>query len=288
MTIIAPVLSMLDQQLLHFPVQGVDTPCGGVQFRTSGHGTKVTHVLLHGIGSGSASWLAQLLAASASSTLKLLAWDAPGYGTSTPVQAQQPLAPDYAKHLWAWLDAAGVVDPITLVGHSLGALIAASATRLAPARVSRLVLLAPARGYGKASEKDREKKLSDRLEALASLGPQGMAEKRGAAMLSAAASAEQITFIQSIMSQINPAGYTQASHLLAGGDLETDLRQLRCPVTVASGHADTITPPEACQTVAEVARVAWTDLGKVGHACPLEAAESVNSLLGVTTTGNQP
>jgi len=288
MTTIAPVLSMLDQQLLRFPLQGVATTCGAVQFRESGNGAKATHVLLHGIGSGSASWLKQLIAASDSSTLKLLAWDAPGYGDSAQVHPRQPVAQDYAHHLWAWLDAVGVDGPITLVGHSLGALMAASAARMEPDRVSRLVLLAPARGYGKADEKERAKKLSDRLAALATLGPQGMAEKRGAAMLSAAASAEQIAFIQSIMSQINPAGYTQASHLLAAGDLETDLRQVRCSVSVASGRADTITPLEACQAVAEMAGVPWTDLGEVGHACPLEAAESVNSLLGLSTKGNQP
>ena len=60
-----------------------------------------------------------------------------------------------------------------------------------------------------------------------------------------------------------------------------DLAQLQCPLAVASGNADGITTPAACQAVALAGGVAWNDLGSVGHACPLEAPGPVNALLGL-------
>ena len=191
---------------------------------------------------------------------------------------ETPLARDYTARMWEWLDAIDV-GPITLVGHSLGALMAAAATVMQPQRVRHLALLAPALGYGAAEPALREAKLRDRLANLHSLGPAGMAEKRGAAMLSPQASAEQVAFTKSVMAQIDPHGYTQAARMLAGGNLIQDLARIACPITVASGSQDSITPPQACLRAAAAARTGLIDLGPVGHACALEAADAVCALL---------
>lgn len=259
------------------------TPLAGgarVSHREAGSAEAVTHVLLHGIGSASGSWVRQLNAA-VGQPLRLLAWDAPGYGASDPVKADWPHADHYAERLWAWLDALDVRTPVTLVGHSLGALMAARATVQAPPRVQRLVLLSPAAGYGNAEPAVREQKLRDRLATLERLGPQGMAQARGAAMLSPGAPAELVEAVRDSMSQVIPAGYTQAARLLAHGTLLADVDRVHCPMVVASGSADGITTPASCQAVAQAAGVAWNDLGSVGHACPLEAPGAVNALLGL-------
>ena len=281
----------LADQLAGFPLLHADTRLGRIAYRHaesgSGSGSSgssetstVAHpvplVLLHGIGSASASWLRQLQHLSGERTV--LAWNAPGYTGSAALPMEAPSAADYAARLWAWLDALGI-DKVTLAGHSLGALMAGAATRIAPERIERLFLFAPAGGYGPASAAVREAKLRERLTALATLGPHGMAEKRGAALLSPTAPADEIAFIKSVMAEIEPAGYTQAVQMLMHGDLAADLAQVQCPITVASGSADTITPPPACQAVAAAARTPWIDLGAVGHACPLEAAATVNRLL---------
>ena len=186
-----PLITQLEQLA---PAR-VATALGVVQFRRAcspGYDGPVTHVLLHGIGSASASWLAQLLHVRLhrSPPCHLLAWDAPGYGGSDALPMERPDAGDYAARLWAWLDAPDVAvrAPVTLVGHSLGALMAARAAVHSPARVVRLVLLAPAGGYARASAEVREQKLADRLANLARLGPAGMAQHRAGAMLSANAS----------------------------------------------------------------------------------------------------
>ncbi|GAB3186264.1 alpha/beta fold hydrolase [Hydrogenophaga aquatica] len=270
------------QALDRFPAQCVETAGGRVQYRSAGKASAVTHVLLHGIGSGSASWVYQLLQAQDRPDLRLLAWDAPGYGASTPVAPPSPLASDYALRLWQWLDALGVTDAVVLAGHSLGALMAASAACMRPAQVSRVVLLSPARGYGDAGPQEREEKLASRLGTLERLGPQGMAAARGAAMLSPHAAPELIEAVRDTMAQVDPAGYAQAARMLSNGTLLRDVAALTCPVSVASGEADTITPPAGCSLVARQAGQDWLNLGSVGHACPLEAPAPVNALLGLT------
>lgn len=241
----------------------------------------VSHVLLHGIGSASASWLAQLQAAhhGADANVHVLAWDAPGYGASSALAPAAPAAADYAERMWAWLDELQVKQAVTLVGHSLGALMAGAATRSMSARVRRLVLLAPALGYARASAELRDQKLADRLASLAALGPAGMAKKRAAAMLAEPADVDQLAFVEHVMAAIDPDGYTQAARMLAGGDLLAEIQGVRCPITVASGSADTITPPPACQELARQIGASYVSLGAVGHSCALQAADRVNGLL---------
>jgi pimeloyl-ACP methyl ester carboxylesterase len=269
------------------PAPRIDTLLGAIRYRQAGTLASTRLVLLHGIGSGSASWAAQLAAVKPEQP-GLLAWDAPGYGDSEGLSLSDDAWPDatpYATRLWAWLDALGLTQPLTLVGHSLGALMAARAAVLQPQRVAALVLLAPAQGHARLDAAQRERLLHDRLAALATLGPAGMAQQRGAAMLTPDAPTELVAMVQAVMAQIQPLGYTQAARMLSGGDLLADLAQLRCPVQVASGSADRITPPAGCQQVAAAAGVAWTDLGPVGHACPLQAGPAVNALLGLPDVG---
>jgi pimeloyl-ACP methyl ester carboxylesterase len=272
----------LSERIQDFPLQRISTPLGQVAYRSAGTEGQPLWILLHGIGSASGSWLAQLQAAQGLG-VRILAWDAPGYGQSTPVQPDQPKASDYAARLWAWLDALGS-GPVHLVGHSLGCLMASAAAQAQPERVKHLWLLAPAAGYGLADPQVRARKLQDRLEKLQTLGPAGMAAQRASAMLSPAASAEQLAWVEQTMAQVIPAGYTQASQMLAGDDLATYLRGLSSPVDVACGQADRITPAQGCAELAAGLGLPFHLLGEVGHACPLEAAERVNDLLFTTSS----
>lgn len=262
-------------------LQRVDTPLGRLSFRQAGTAVP-THVLLHGIGSASGSWQAQLDWAQGRSDVGLLAWDAPGYGSSSPVAPTAPQAEDYAQRLWSWLDALGEGRPnrpLVLVGHSLGALMAARAALLRPHQVQRLLLLSPARGYGDAPAASRDRMVATRLANLQQLGPSGMAQARAPAMVSPQATPAMVEQVRRTMAAIDPAGYTQAVHLLARGRLLDDLANLRLPIAVASGEADTITPPAACDLVAAAAGVQRLSLGAVGHACAVEAAQAVIDLL---------
>ena len=272
----------LSERIQDFSLQRISTPLGQVAYRSAGTEGQPLWILLHGIGSASGSWLAQLQAAQGLG-VRILAWDAPGYGQSTPVQPDQPKASDYAARLWAWLDALGS-GPVHLVGHSLGCLMASAAAQAQPERVKHLWLLAPAAGYGLADPQVRARKLQERLEKLQTLGPAGMAAQRASAMLSPAASAEQLAWVEHTMAQVIPAGYTQASQMLAGDDLASYLIGLACPVDVACGQVDRITPAQGCAELAARLGLPFHLLGEVGHACPLEAAERVNDLMFTTSS----
>ena len=269
----------LIQQLRTMALLQIQTAGGVISYRQSGQGASL--VLLHGIGSASGSWLHQLQDAPAGH--QVLAWDAPGYGQSQHLSQDQPSAQDYAVRLWQWLDAVSLhPGPITLVGHSLGALMAAAAAQMRPQSVAQLVLLSPAQGYGQASAEIREAKLNDRLAMLAQWGPVGLAKERGKAMLSAHAKPDQLSHVQHLMAAIDPRGYTQAAHMLAHDDLLQRLSGLTCPIRVASGSADTITPQASCQALAKALGCPHWSLGDVGHACAIEAPEAVlKAIIGV-------
>ena len=259
-----------------WPPQTVRTAGGEVAYRRAGRGP--LRVLLHGIGSASGTWVRQLQTLATEFTV--LAWDAPGYGRSTPVQPESPCATDYAERMWQWLDAVETPGrPLVLVGHSLGCLMAAAAAALRPAQVERLLLLSPAQGYGQADPALRQARLNDRLDRLAQLGPAGLAAQRGAAMLSPQADADLQAYVTATMAAIDPGGYAQAARLLANADLAALLAAVRCPVTVASGSADTITPAAGCEALAGRVGAPYLSLGPVGHACALEAADAVNRLV---------
>ena len=61
----------------------IETERGAIAYRRAGDGPPL--VCLHGIGSGSASWAAQLEALAA--RFDVIAWDTPGYGGSAPLGA---------------------------------------------------------------------------------------------------------------------------------------------------------------------------------------------------------
>ncbi|MDE1168811.1 MAG: alpha/beta hydrolase [Pseudomonas sp.] len=233
--------------------------------REAGDGPVI--VLLHGIGSGAASWLE--VALQLSQGARVIAWDAPGYGDSTPLAPAAPTAEDYAARLLQTLDALNI-ERCVLVGHSLGAITAAAFSQLYPQRVNRLVLLSPARGYGDpARETQRLQVRAKRLHSLETLGIPAMAEQRSSHMLSTRASAKALAWVRWNMARLNHQGYRQAIELLCGDDL---LRHtpLSVPCEVHCGEADSITTPETCHSLAKALGVSFTLIPDAGHASPIE------------------
>ena len=254
------------QLALHFPQRLLELAGARQAFRECGSGPAI--VLLHGIGSGSASWLA--VAQELGRNARVIAWDAPGYGDSTPLRALAPDASDYAERLLQMLVALGI-QRCVLVGHSLGAITAvAFASGVQQQRISRLVLISPAQGYGHPARAVQRQQVRDkRLQALEQLGIEQMAEQRSAHMLSPAASPQAQAWVQWNMARLNPEGYRQAIELLCGDDL---LRHapLTMPCEVHCGDADGITVPESCETLAKALGGTFELINDAGHASPIE------------------
>lgn len=255
--------------------KSVATAHGEITCLEAGSGDPL--VLLHGIGSGAASWQAQLEAFS--DRYRVIAWDAPGYGGSAPLGPTVPDARDYAGVLAQFLDAMGV-ESCHLVGHSLGALMACSFARRWPERVKSLMIGDPAAGYGDAGPEIQAQRREGRLGLLDRLGPEGLARERHGNLLSDTAPDWARKRVHDVMARIRPDGYRQAVELLMNGTIHVDAAKIDLPVTVVVGGSDTVTPPEGCKKVAEsFANSRFEILPGLGHASYVEGPDAFNTVL---------
>ncbi|MDR0213405.1 MAG: alpha/beta hydrolase [Comamonas sp.] len=265
-------LSLKVQQLESaFPERLVQLPDGSqVAWREAGDtDAEFAVVLLHGISSGSASWLD--VARPLSDKVRVLAWDAPGYGISTPLAQPAPLDADYARSLARSLSVLGVRRCI-LVGHSLGALMAAKlACTDASGLVAQLVLISPAGGYGASAKAEQQAKVRQgRLASLAEKGVAGLAAVIDQRLVSAAAPEAVREWVRWNTARMQSPGYAQAVELLCGSDLGQATGRLPMPVQVWVGEHDVVTPPAACKAWAELLDAHYGTLAAAGHASPVE------------------
>jgi pimeloyl-ACP methyl ester carboxylesterase len=283
-------LSLKVQQLeAGFPERLVQLPDGSqVAWREVGDAAAgVAVVLLHGISSGSASWLD--VALPLGEKVRVLAWDAPGYGASTPLAQPAPLDADYARVLARSLSVLGVRRCI-LVGHSLGALMAARlACEAEPGLVAQLVLISPAGGYGAPAKAEQQAKVRQgRLASLAEKGVAGLAAVIDQRLVSAEAPETVCEWVRWNTARMQPQGYAQAVELLCGSDLGQAAGKLSMPVQVWVGEHDVVTPPEACKAWSELLGARYGTLAAAGHASPVEQpmviAQKLASLLNPSTS----
>ena len=259
-----PALPGWRRALAAHPVRLVPTPAGPLACRMAGPETAPAVVLLHGIGSGSGSWVCQLTALGG--RLRLLAWDAPGYGDSAVgTLPEAPDADDYAETLAGLLDALAL-DRAVLVGQSLGAIMAARFAVRHPQRAAGLLLAAPARGHGHLSQADRALRRQQRIDRFVTLGRTDHAVERAPNMLPPDPDPDDLGLAVATMARIGAAGYARAAHLLSVSDILDDMRRLTRPTAVLAGAVDRITPPETCRTIAEVGRAPFEVLDGAAHA----------------------
>jgi pimeloyl-ACP methyl ester carboxylesterase len=260
---------VIDARICAFPSQTVSVGGRKLAFRESGQGE--TLVLLHGIGSGSASWLFQL--EELSSNYRVIAWDAPGYGDADAFAIDTPGPQDYARALAVLLGTLKVKS-FVLVAQSLGCLVGASYARMF-AQLSKMILISPAAGY-----RGDHSKVADRLKQLEQLGPEGLAEKRAAGMLSPAAPALALELVRWNYRRIRMDGYRQAAYCLASGNIREDAPFCKGSVLVACGSADTVTPEAGCRGIAAAfAHSTYRPLPGLGHASQAEGPAQVNAMI---------
>lgn len=260
----------LIDKLSRFPLQSLQLNGRRLAYREAGSGPVL--LLLHGISSGSGSWVAQL--EGLSDRYRVLAWDAPGYGGSEPLATETPTAMDYAAVLRALVDALDL-QQVLLVGHSLGALQASAFASAHGDRLSGLVLADPAQGYGQADLATRQDIFRKRPAMLEALGPDGLARERAPALLAPGASREKIALVADGMRRLAVPGFGAASWLLAHDDIWRYLPDYRRPLLVLCGDEDSITPPASALALAERhGQGRYLALPRAGHASYIDAPEA--------------
>ena len=268
-------LNISDKVESRFPTRCVKTKTGIISYRESGISNDRVIILLHGIGSASGSWLGQLDDFSAK--YHVIAWDAPGYGSSTALIKDRPDALDYANVFIDFLSSLKI-RPYIIIGHSLGALMAGAYAANNGTIDLALILANPANGYGAADKSERDLRLSKRLARMESLGPEGLAKTRSSALVSAKASDEALELVRWNMSKLSVSGHSQAAHMLANGNLMFDASRYSGPVLVMCGAADTVTPEERSKKIASTyPNGYYQTLPGVGHASYVEDPILFNS-----------
>lgn len=274
------LLDARDRDLLAASVPvptSTDLPGGArLFFREKGpaHGDPV--FFLHGLGSHSAAWRGVI--AALPGHLRTIAWDAPGFGGSTPLGTASPSAADYAGHLLVFADRLGI-DHFHLVGSSWGAMIAAAVAAEAPARVDSLGLLVPNAGLGAVPEPMRS-------EAVAALSAPDLvleaAPAAVAAMLTAPESDPLVTtLVGTIKDHATREGYRQAVAMLGATDTLAIARRIAVPTLVLAGREDGLAPPEqhSIPVSQAIAGSRFEMLPGCGHMLKIEAPGRVASLL---------
>lgn len=248
----------------------------GITYLDSKEGDDI-YVLLHGISSGAYSWVKQF--ANAKAPNRLIAWNAPGYGGSKSLDTANPIGADYAYALIEFLDSIDIDAPITLVGHSLGALQAAAFADRNPQRLKQLILVNPAQGYADSNPEKRQEVYAMRPKLLQALGTDGLARERGPNLLYHK-TPFNLEVVYTVTSGITLDGLKDSSYLLANDSIAHYLPNITVPITLVYGEKDTITPPSGMFSLKE--RFPFLELKKVpnaGHLAYLDEPEVFDEIL---------
>lgn len=220
-------------------------------------------VLLHGIGGG-ARGFAPEVAALAARGYRAVAWDQPGYGDS-PLPPTSDWAVAVAAFI-AFLDAQGF-DRVTLVGHSMGGMLAQEVVARHPGRVGRLVLAGTSPAFGGDSEAWRQKFLGERLAPLdAGQGMAALAPALVAGMVGPTPDPDGMARAIDCMSAVPEATYRASLVLLTCFDRRADLGRIAVPTLVLAGEKDRNAAPAVMRRMAEaIPGARYMELAGCGH-----------------------
>ena len=231
-------------------------------------------LLLHGIGGSADSFVPQF--DELSSSLRLLAWDAPGYGRS-----EDPGRPfdldDYADAAADVIrDRCGDAGAHVL-GMSWGGVIA---TRLAlrhPGLVRSLLLGSSTVGSG--ADGDAAGRMRARAATLEQEGAEAFAAERAPRLLSGTAGDEVTAKATAIMaSSIRLPGYGCAAESMAATDHTADLPKIDIPTLVLGGDEDRVTGVPASQVLAGgIPGAVFVTIRGAGHLANQERPEAFNA-----------
>lgn len=246
-----------------------------IGIRQAGTGNKTAIVCLHGIGSNSSGYQAQLRGLS--DAYRVIAWDAPGYGNSSSLPWSEPRPENYADALAGLADALGLKSMI-VVGSSFGAVIAAAFAERYAKLTMGVVLSAPAAGFAAASEAGRTEVLNKRIGDMLRFGPAKIAAERSKILIAPDAPREIALRATELVASVHPAGYIQAAHAIDMADTVAVASRLTVPALVLIGTKDVITPRDTCaEPIFRNLKNGRIEIFEgIGHLLKLEAPEMFN------------
>ena len=256
-----------------------------IEYREAGPATAPAVVLLHGVGSSSAGYRAQF--AGLAESLRVIAWNAPGYGGSTPLAEPNPTALDYAAALAGFLDGLGLARPAVLAGSSWGSVIALNLAVAQPERVGALLLSVPTTGRGSLPPEAR----AEALAALRAKPPSASDDRSAVAerLLTPDTPQPVRALVERLRDALTPAGWSAAMHMMFTTDTPALIARAQGPVALLAGTRDRMAPLQAHAAKLHAARPeAQLHLFEgCGHMLKLEAPARFNAILRAMAMGDQ-
>ena len=117
----------------------VHTVRGGL--RPADGGADVPHLFIHGLGGGATNWLEVMGALG--DDREVITMDLPGFGRTVPPRFSAARVRANARFIPAFMDALGIERAI-VHGNSMGGMLTALLAGIAPGRIERAVMVAPA------------------------------------------------------------------------------------------------------------------------------------------------
>ncbi|MDW8468868.1 MAG: alpha/beta fold hydrolase [Burkholderiales bacterium] len=206
------------------------------------------------------------------------AWDQPGYGTSPTVEPYD--FEQVSAALRRLIDALGR-DPVVLVGHSMGGMVAQEAYVRFPERIKALVLCFTSPAFAGADTAFAREFVAARLAPLEA--GQSMAEIAARllpTMRGRKSDPAGLALAERVMAAVPPETYRKAVRMLATFDRRRELAAIRVPTLLVAGSDDRTAPPSVMEKMArQIPGAEFVLLDGCGHLGPMDQPEAFNSAL---------
>jgi pimeloyl-ACP methyl ester carboxylesterase len=199
-------------------------------------GSGPTVLMLHGIGGGHLAFAPQLETL-AQAGFRAVAWDMPGYGHSAPIEPYtfKGLA-ERCITLIESLASPGKA-PLTLVGHSMGGMVAQEVIVRRPDLVGRLVLCGTSSSFGKPDGEWQRQFVQERSSPLdAGHTMADVARNLVPGMAGPEALPEGLRLAEHCMSLVSPGTYRRALEALVTFNRREALQLIGVPTLLIAGE----------------------------------------------------
>lgn len=253
----------------------VETAAGCVSYREAGAGEgKPVILALHGLGGNARTWKAQY--ADLSDAFHIIGWDAPGYGETMVVGPDQTA---FAVLALALLDHLGI-DKFSVIGHSMGGVVAQTVAAEAGDRVQHVVLSCTHSGNAAPASEPISGSYATRIATLETEGSAKYAAARSGMMVAEGTPAEIRAQVQEIASGITARGLRTCATMLHHADTRPIAPSINCPVLLISGAGDKVVSARQSEAFAALYHSArHIRLDRAGHAPYLEVPDIYNAHL---------
>ncbi|MBA2960622.1 MULTISPECIES: alpha/beta fold hydrolase [Ramlibacter] len=242
-------------------------------FTTLGAGPTV--LMLHGIGGGHLAFAPQVETL-ASCGYRAVAWDMPGYGHSPPIEPYT--FKGLAASCITLIESLRCGD-VTLVGHSMGGMVAQEVVARRPELVRRLVLCGTSPAFGKPDGDWQREFIATRTAPLdAGQSMADLAQVLVPQMIGPGSLPEGVRLAQHCMAQVNPSTYRRALEALVTFDRRANLPHIHVPTLLVAGEHDRNAPPAVMRKMAQqIAGSTYLEMAGIGHLQNLEAPDDFDA-----------